>query len=76
MAAGLEINQLELPNYLASGTCPKPPPSSGCQNGRLEEIVVVTCDRSFLSSAVREIYVATMCDTNDYKVLGKTGKHK
>lgn len=76
MAAGLEINQLELPNYLASGTCPKPPPSSGCQSGRLEEIVVVTCYRSFLSSAVQEIYGVILCDTNDYKVFGKTGKHK
>ena len=75
MAAGLEINQLELPNYLASDTCPKPLQSSGCQSGRLGEIVVVTCYRSFLSLVVQKIYGVTICDTNDYKVFGKTAKH-
>ena len=76
MAVGLEINQLELPNYLASDTCPKPLQSSGCQSGRLGEIVVVTCYKSFLSLVVQKIYGVTICDTNDYKVFGKTAKHK
>lgn len=60
MAAGLEINQLELPNYLASDTCPKPPPSSGCQSGRLGVIVVVTCYRIFLSLQSRK-YMVSLC---------------
>lgn len=75
VAAGLEINQLELPNYLASDTCPKPPQSSGCQSGRLGEIVEVACYRNFLLLVVWKIYGVTLCDTNDYKVFGETGKH-
>lgn len=43
---------------------------------RLGEIVVVTCYRSFLSLVVQKIYGVTTCGTNDYKVFGKTGKHK
>lgn len=72
VAAGLEINQLKLHNYVASGTCPKPLQSSGCQGGRLEEIVVTTCYRSFLSLVGQKI----LSDTNDYKVFRKAGKYK
>lgn len=76
MATGLERNQLKPHDDLASGTCPKPPVSSGCRSGRLGEMVVLTCYRSFLSLVVQKIYGVTMCETNDYKVFGKTGKHK
>lgn len=54
MAAGLEINQLKLHNYLAIDTCPKSPQFSGWQSGRLEEIAVTTYYRSFLSLVVQK----------------------
>lgn len=63
---------IKLHNYVASGTCPKPHQSSGCQGRRPEEIVVTTCYRSFLSLVGQKM----LSDTSDYKVFRKAGKYK
>lgn len=75
VAAGLEINQLKLHNYLAIDTCPKSPQFSGWQSGRLEEIAVTLTIGVFFHWLSRK-KVVLLCDTNDYKVFGKMGKYK
>lgn len=48
-ASAFEINQLKVNNYLASGTCPKTPQPTGCQSGRLGEIVAIKVFLQWLS---------------------------